>query len=45
MKQRKLQPETETPEAWAEAVKKSVGMDLVEENYEEIIKALETMPV
>lgn len=42
MKSAGLQPTVETPEAWTEAVKKATGLECVEENYEEILKVLET---
>lgn len=41
MKSHGLAPTTNTSEAWAEAVKNALGMELAEENYEKIIEALE----
>jgi phage recombination protein Bet len=41
MKQAGLQPNENTPEAWARVVKANFDLELIEENYAKIIEALE----
>lgn len=41
MKANGLQPNDNTPEGWADAVQKNIGMELIEANYEKIIEVLQ----